>query len=229
MSRTRISRTFKAAVSLPIIMCAQDQRSVHWGNRMKNKGMCGKRLVKMLELKTKGNDQLYSPALVTELLIWMTGSSTSALTRSGTHRKILGGKKGSKLQLLKYVMTRSSEIHSDLWGVLIASGNTAPSSGRAATASRGNFIRFRNVLWISHRLREKGVQGVFPWHPRLAIAKLPKAMEWKLTHFTQMPDFTPLIPSRKKSIHSVPKCASMAVYLKTPTGSVDAVTALQKH
>lgn len=62
---------------------------------MKNKGMYGKGLVKILELKTKGSDHFYSPALVTEQLTWMTNSRTSVFTWSGRHklltrRKILG-------------------------------------------------------------------------------------------------------------------------------------------
>ena len=76
----------------------REECSGHWWNCMKNKGMCGKGRVKILELKTKGSDGFYSPAFDTEQLIEMTNSSTSVFTWSGrqkllTHRKILGKKK----------------------------------------------------------------------------------------------------------------------------------------
>ena len=42
--------------------------------------MCGKGIVRILELKTKENDHFYSLALDTEQLIRVTNSSTSVFT-----------------------------------------------------------------------------------------------------------------------------------------------------
>lgn len=76
----RMPSTFKTGIALSLSVFTKEKTPRPLRRLYKNKRMCGKGIVQILELKTKGNDHFYSLASVTEQRIRMTNSSTSVFT-----------------------------------------------------------------------------------------------------------------------------------------------------